>query len=74
MDGGVWPPARDLSQEFKPHKESRLNNSTSPGNPSFSGTGFFITNDGYLISNYHVIKDAAKLRLVTSAGLIDEKW
>jgi hypothetical protein len=49
-------------------------------------TGFFITDDGYLISNYHVVKDAAKVRLLTGlrrdevatatqagAGLIDAK-
>jgi S1-C subfamily serine protease len=47
---------------------------------------FFITDDGYLISNYHVVKDAAKVRLLTGlrrdevasatqagAGLIDAK-
>ena len=38
-----------------------------------TGTGFFIADDGYLISNYHVVKDAAKVRLLTSAGLIDAK-
>jgi S1-C subfamily serine protease len=32
---------------------------------------FFITDDGYLISNYHVVKDAAEVRLLTGAGLID---
>ena len=31
----------------------------------------FITDDGYLISNYHVIKGAAKVRLLTGVGLID---
>ena len=31
----------------------------------------FITEDGYLISNYHVVKGAAKVRLLTGAGLID---
>src|ERR1019366_7213852 len=30
-----------------------------------------ITNDGYLVSNYHVVKGAAKVRLLTGAGLID---
>ncbi len=29
--------------------------------------------DGYLISNYHVVKDATKVRLLTGAGLIDAK-
>jgi TPR repeat protein len=45
----------------------------SPETPTASGTGFFITDDGYLISNYHVVKDATKVRLLTSAGLIDAK-
>jgi hypothetical protein len=31
----------------------------------------FITDDGYLISDYHVVKGAAKVRLLTGAGLID---
>ena len=64
---------------FVPHKEiagqpsSNSSNSTSPANPSITGTGFFITDDGYLISNYHVVKDATKVRLLTGAGLIDAK-
>jgi S1-C subfamily serine protease len=37
------------------------------------GTGFFITDDGYLISNYHVVKDAVRVRVVTSAGTNDAK-
>ena len=41
---------------------------------SGNGTGFFITDDGYLISNYHVVKDATKVRLLTSAGLIEPRW
>jgi S1-C subfamily serine protease len=48
--------------------------------------GLFITDDGYLVSNYHVVKDATKVRLLTGlrrdevatatqagAGLIDAK-
>lgn len=62
---------KKLAREFKPHKESSSDNSDSPENPTFTGTGFFITDDGYLISNYHVVKDAAKVRLLTGAGLID---
>ena len=38
-----------------------------------SGTGFFITDDGYLISNNHVVKDALKVSLLTRAGSIDAK-
>jgi S1-C subfamily serine protease len=68
--------AQRRSAAFVPRKETRgssSNNSTSPANPTATGTGFFITDDGYLISNYHVVKDATKVRLLTSAGLIDAK-
>ena len=64
--------AQELSREFKPSKEGS-SSSISSDQPTASGTGFFITDDGYLISNYHVVKDAAKVRLLTSAGLIDAK-
>jgi len=64
---------QQLASEFSPHKESGSNNSISPDSPFATGTGFFITDDGYMISNNHVVKDATKVRLVTSAGLIDVK-
>lgn len=59
---------------FVPKKEmlkTSFDNLNSPANPTATGTGFFITDDGYLISNYHVVKGAAKVRLLTGAGLID---
>ena len=63
-----------LAHEFTPKLESGSGNSSeSIAGPKFTGTGFFITDDGYLISNYHVVKDAAKVRLLTSAGMIDAK-
>jgi TPR repeat protein len=62
-----------LARQFKPSKAPRSDSSTSLENPTASGTGFFITDDGYLISNNHVVKDATKVRLVTGAGLIDAK-
>jgi serine protease Do len=65
--------AQRLSREFKPRKESGSDNSPTPDSPTASGTGFFITDDGYLISNYHVVEDATKVRLLTDAGLIDVK-
>ncbi|MGA3268256.1 MAG: tetratricopeptide repeat-containing serine protease family protein [Verrucomicrobiota bacterium] len=70
--------AQKLSREFKPRQVSESDSTVSDGNalgsiPSATGTGFFITDDGYLISNYHVAKDATKVRLLTSAGLINAK-
>src|SRR6266446_3321911 len=41
--------------------------------PSASGTGFFITEDGFLITNQHVVRDATQVRLVKSAGLISAR-
>lgn len=65
-----------LARDFKPKNAPELRgliagNKVSDSIPAASGTGFFITDDGYLISNYHVVKDAAKVRLQTKAGLID---
>ena len=38
-----------------------------------TGSGFFITDDGYLITNNHVVKKATKVRVVTNAGTLDAK-
>ena len=62
--------AQRSSRQFRPHKEGVPDQNDSP---IASGTGFFVTDDGYLISNYHVVKGATKVRLLTSAGLIDAK-
>lgn len=33
--------------------------------PAGTGTGFFITTDGYMVTNYHVIADAENLSVIT---------
>ena len=65
--------AQNLVRSLKVVNKSDSDNSVSPNNPTATGTGFFITDDGYLISNYHVVKDATKVRLLTKSGLIDAK-
>ena len=65
--------AQQLARKFKPHKESDSSKSTPTENATASGTGFFITADGYLISNNHVVEGATKVRVVTSAGIISAK-
>ena len=67
-----------LARNFRPRKASESNapgssNETADSTPTATGTGFFITDDGYLISNYHVVEDAVKVRLLTSAGTISAK-
>ena len=69
---------QQLARQFKPSKPlesgSRVSQTdVADSRPFATGTGFFITDDGYLISNYHVVKDATRVRLLTSAGLIDAK-
>jgi TPR repeat protein len=68
--------AQKLTREYKPGQPIESSSSKeAQQEPQITGTGsgFFITDDGYLISNYHVVKDATKVRLFTSAGLIDAK-
>lgn len=38
-----------------------------------SGTGFFISDDGYFLSNSHVLEGASRVRIKTSAGLLAAK-
>src|SRR5439155_1122252 len=58
-----------LARNFKPRVvPSAGGDSSATGiaqtRPEASGTGFFITDDGYLITNEHVVKEAAQVRSV----------
>ena len=63
---------------FKPRKESAsegehksvLEPFERSNAPRASGTGFFIAEDGFLITNEHVVKDATQIRLLTREGLV----
>lgn len=58
---------------FVPHSEmsgGSSDNSDSTKGPSATGTGFFITEDGYFVTCAHVVKDATKIRLMTKTGTI----
>ena len=64
-----------LSREFRARKAGEAPNrndgqdSSVVGNvPRFTGTGFFVTDDGYLLTAFHVVADAARIAVRTSAG------
>ena len=67
--------AQQLAREFKPRHTTELSPSLSGGAiadlvPVSSGTGFFITEDGFLVTAAHVVNGATQIRLVTGAGLL----
>lgn len=39
--------------------------------PKVTGTGFLITRNGYLATNYHVVRGSSKVRIQTASGLLD---
>jgi hypothetical protein len=67
--------AQEMSRDYAPTIGSipEQSNSLSPDAPKVAGTGFFITTDGYLISSFHVVKNARHVRIATAAGLIPAK-
>ncbi len=75
MTRGQISEGQRLAREFKP-RETPVAGAGISGpeisalRPEVSGTGFFISEDGYLVTNQHVVKDAGQVRLVTQHGLI----
>ena len=65
-----------MARVFKPRTQSDSGNSTSHDGMirlASSGSGVFITEDGFLVTNEHVVRDTTQIRLVTSAGFISAK-
>lgn len=49
------------------------NSSSSTYTQSSLGSGVILSQDGYILTNYHVIEDAAKLQVVASGGEYEAK-
>jgi TPR repeat protein len=67
-----------LAREFKPRIAQFAtgggDSASLAQTPSIvSGTGFFITDDGYFVTNAHVVNGGGQIRLVTSNGMISAK-
>jgi S1-C subfamily serine protease len=67
-----------LARNFKPREVPASGSDSSAigilqTRPESSGTGFFITEDGYLITNEHVAGNGAQVRLVTEGGLLSAR-
>jgi TPR repeat protein len=60
-----------LRRDDNPTDEGRPKAALTGDEPKATGTGFLITRNGYLVTNLHVVKDCSKVRVQTSAGLLD---
>ena len=74
--------AQQRSAEFVPRKEAQGASAgrdifnivgANMDRPKATGTGFFITEDGALVTNQHLVKDASQIRLITRNGSISAK-
>ena len=70
--------AQRLSREFRPRRggvpsatvDSSVRAVPTKASLIRSGTGFFITEDGFLVTNSHVVEDGASLIAVTALGFL----
>lgn len=69
---------QQMAKDFQPRKAPRSDelisrSDISQSRPESTGSGFFITDDGYLITNEHVASEGASVRVLTGNGAIPAK-
>jgi len=67
-----------LARTFKPRPGLSSSDAVNRGTvtesrPEATGTGFFITEDGYLITNDHVAGEGPDIQVLTSSGILQAK-
>jgi TPR repeat protein/S1-C subfamily serine protease len=66
--------AQAMAREFKPRKALTERDDANPktiadSSPKGTGTGFFITTDGYFVTNHHVVEESSQIRVNSGNGI-----
>jgi S1-C subfamily serine protease len=65
--------AERYAREFVPQGRRATGSGEQTGSdleqPKASGSGFFISDDGYLVSNFHVVEEASRVTVKTKQGI-----
>ncbi|MBN82742.1 MAG: hypothetical protein CMJ70_21630 [Planctomycetaceae bacterium] len=59
---------KNITQEIKDAESGNTGNQEQGGRPTGTGSGFFITNNGYLMTNHHVIEGGRRFIIQTTDG------
>lgn len=71
LDGGMTPAqvyAKTVDSVVAITNEIVLGSGSQVATATSSGTGFILTEDGYIVTNYHVVENATKLTVTTYDG------
>jgi TPR repeat protein len=60
--------AEFVAKAESPEKRKATDALDAIESPRFTGSGFFVTEDGYLLTSYHVVEDANTIKVKTKLG------